>query len=369
MEENLTHILRRFDIKGALTELNPIKRGHINDTYDCSFEADGVSRRFVLQRINHIVFKNVPALMENVARVTRHLEMKLAGNPEERTLRLIPSREGQAFVPDDQGNFWRVYNYITGCKTHDVCQSQDLAFAAGQGCGRFQMLLSDLSPLDFYETIPFFHHTPHRFEALEAAASDAARGRVEAARPELEFALGLRETAGAIVEAMKRGAVPIRVVHNDLKLNNILFGGNPPRAVCVLDLDTCMAGASLYDFGDLVRNVSVSAAEDERNLDLIKVNLSYFERIAAGFLGAAGAVLTAGELELMPVAPQIIALELGVRFLTDYFSGDVYFKTQYPDQNLARARSQLRSVRNFIAAEESMRAVIEQISSDKMPRL
>lgn len=363
MEENLTHILRRFDINGVLTELNPIKRGHINDTYDCSFEADGKTRRFILQRINHFVFKNVPALMENIAKVTRHLTRKLADGSSESTLQLIPSREGQAFVPDDQGNFWRVYNYIQGCDTYDVCQSEDLAFAAGQGAGRFQALLSDLSPLDFYETIPFFHHTPHRFEALENAAADAARGRREAARPEIEFALSLKQTAGAIVEAMKRGAVPIRVVHNDLKLNNILFRGNPPRAVCVLDLDTCMAGASLYDFGDLVRNVSVTAAEDEKNLDLINLNLGFFESIASGFLSAAGAALTKGEISLMSLSPQIIALELGVRFLTDYFSGDVYFKTQYAEHNLVRARSQFRSVRNFIAAEESMRDVVERIAA------
>lgn len=362
MDENITHIIKRFNLDGVLADLTPIKRGHINDTYICTVRKGAADKSYVLQRVNHYVFKNVPALMENVAKVTKHLATKIDFAAGERTLQLVLSREGQNYVTDEQGNFWRAYEYVQDAETFDVCKSPELAFAAGAACGRFQNLLSDLSPLDFYETIPFFHHTPHRFQSLQDAVTGAATTRLQAADKDLKFALARINKAGLIVDGMKKGQIPIRVTHNDLKLNNILFKTEPYRGVCVLDLDTCMAGSALYDFGDLVRNVSVAAAEDEKDLGKISLNLEYFEKITQGFLGEVGPVLSKGELELLALAPQIIALELGVRFLTDYFSGDVYFKTKYAEHNIDRARSQFKTVSNLEAAETEMKSIVAKLS-------
>ncbi len=296
-------IADQFAIEGEYVRGEQVESGHINSTYLATYELpDGAERRYILQRINEKVFKDPLAVMRNVECVTSHINWKVLRKKKDmggQTLSLYPHKTGRFFVHGEGGGIWRCYNFFEGCQTYDVVENTRQAFEAGRAFGAFQDLVSDLPPEEIVETIPEFHHTPKRYEALMEAVDEDVCGRVAAVRPELEFVRSNEEVVDRLLDLKGRGAVPVRITHNDTKINNVLFDIETDEAVCVIDLDTVMPGLSLYDFGDLVRTAINPAAEDERDLDKVQMSLGVFEALVEGYLSSAGGVLTDVEIEHM----------------------------------------------------------------------
>jgi Ser/Thr protein kinase RdoA (MazF antagonist) len=340
---DLRQITEQFQLTGDFLSATPLGNGHINDTY-CVACRHG---RFVLQRINHQVFRDPVALMDNVERVTAHL-----GSPQ-----LIRARDGRPYCRDEAGNFWRMYNFIENARTFDTAESPRQAFEAAKAFGRFQNSLADLPAPRLRETIPDFHHTPKRFAALQQAIAADARNRALSAVAEIEFACRHEPMAGTLINAR----LPERTTHNDTKFNNVLFDDVTGVAVCVIDLDTVMPGLALHDFGDMVRSTTSPAAEDERDLTKVRMQWEMFEPLAQGYFEAAGSFLTKAERQLLAFSGKLITLEVGIRFLTDYLNGDTYFKVHRPDQNLDRCRTQFKLVESIEQTEERMCRLLETL--------
>ncbi|HJO25915.1 MAG TPA: aminoglycoside phosphotransferase family protein [Planctomycetota bacterium] len=333
-----------FAIEGRLTSIEPHDRGHIHRTFISSWEEDNRRRRFLHQRMNDHVFTDIPALMHNVELVTSHLR----GKPDcgFQTLVLVPTRLGRAFLVDRSGP-WRTYEYVESTESFDRCRSPEQAHQAALAFGHFQSQLTDLDINRLRETIPNFFSSPHRLVQFEDAMAGDPRGRVGGAAEEVRFALARRDMVDLFERRLTAGAFPRRVVHGDTKLNNVLFESGTDRAVCVVDLDTCMPAWSLYDFGDLVRFTAATSSEDETDLELAGVDLETYQALAQGYLAAASSFLTKEEVGLMPAAASLVTLTVGLRFLTDYLSGDSYFRTTREHQNLDRARVQFAMVRSL----------------------
>ena len=355
-------IAREFALAGEIVSASPYGSGHINDTYKVDVKPAGGPSRFVLQRINHNVFRRPDELMANVERVCAHAYAKLkeAGEPnaERRTLRLIPTLEGKAWHIDVAGNRWRCYHFIEGATGHDVVRSPEQAYAAAKSFGAFQSLLADLPGGRLHETIPDFHHTPSRFARFQQALAQDAHGRAGASVPEIAFALARAHEVSIVVDALRDGTLPERVTHNDTKLNNVLLDDITQEGVCVIDLDTVMPGSVLYDFGDLVRTSTSPAAEDETDLAKVRMQFPMFEALIKGYLESAGGFLTPKEKELLPFAGKLITFEIGLRFLTDWLEGDTYFKIKRPTHNLERARTQFKLVESIEAQLPAMQALV-----------
>lgn len=355
LHESVAHAFR---IDGSLRGVHSLKIGHINETLVSVWDRPDGPRRYVHQRINKYVFRDVPGLMKNVERVLGCLRSQPGVNPKE-TLTLVPTRaQGGYLHVDAAGEYWRTYEYLEGTVSHEVCGEPRQAYEAAKVVGHFLVNLSSLDAKSLVETIPMFHHVPNRIRLLREAVGADQVGRVREVDRELSFALAREGEARRIIDALESGDLPLRTTHNDLKFNNILFDQTTGRGVCVVDLDTCMPGSSLYDFGDLARSVVVAAREDERDLNKIALNERYFAALVEGYLESAGKMLAPLERELMFFAPRVLALALGVRFLTDYLSGDHYFKINYPSHNLDRARAQFKVVAEMEKHERQMRAVI-----------
>jgi len=355
MSADPTSIARRFRLEGDLVGAARLERGHINDTYVVRTRR----RRYLLQRLSPQAFPDPRAVVDNVARVTAHLRAKLEGrgvpDPERRCLTLVPSREGELCVRDHEGACWRVYHYIEGARARDRAESTLEAERAARAFADFARELADLPGPRLAETIPGFHDTPARLDALERAARADPVGRAGEVEAELDFVRARRALARALLDL----AVPERVVHNDTKLNNVLFDAESGEALCVVDLDTVMPGLALYDFGDLVRSCANAAAEDGRDLAAVRVRLPVFAALVRGYLAGAGALLTGEERARLAVAGQVLALEAGARFLTDHIEGDRYFRLRRPSQNLERARVHLRLLESMETEEPAMRAAAE----------
>jgi Ser/Thr protein kinase RdoA (MazF antagonist) len=361
MSQDVSSVARFFATEGDFLGVMPYGRGHIHDTFLARFRLVGSEQRIVFQRLNERVFADPFQLMDNMERVTAHLQARLAkapgADPARETVRLVPGRDGQPCVRDSDGRCWRAYHFVEGV-THNVCASPDLAREAAKVVGRFQRLLADLPPPRLRETIPYFHHTPRRIRALEMAVAAADVKRRVAAEREIAFVRSRLDLSSLLTGPLERGDIPERVMHGDTKLNNVVFDAQTGRGLCLVDLDTCMPGSALYDFGDMVRSMTCSAAEDERDLSKVRMDGSRFEAIVRGYMEEAGSLLSRREVELLPVAGRVLAFTVGVRFLTDYLSGDVYFKTQRPDQNLDRCRTQFKLVENMEEQEEKMEEMV-----------
>ena len=355
------YVLAQFSIPATGT-VAPCGHGHIHDTYLARFAEGGRETAVILQRLNGRVFPDIPAVMDNIARVTRHLQAKLAAlpgaDPVREALSLVPARDGAPCWRDEDGRWWRAFRFVDGTVTHETCTDPVQAYEAARVVGRFQSLLADLPGPRLRETIPFFHHTPRRLQALDDAIARDAAGRRGQAAPEIEFALVRRDLAPAIVARLEAGELPERVTHNDTKLNNVLFDAKTGRGLCLIDLDTCMPGSALYDFGDMVRTMTGEAAEDETDLSKVRVDLKRFEALVRGYLETAGGFLCRRELDLLALSGRLLTFTIGVRFLTDFLSGDVYFKTSRPNHNLDRCRVQFRLVQSMEEQEAEMRAVV-----------
>jgi hypothetical protein len=358
-KHNIRAIAAQFQLHGEFLHAEPYGSGHINDTYCAVFDQAGVHVRYVLQRINHHIFKNPVALMENVQRVTSHLAAKASGEPDftRRVLTLIPTRRGQAWHQDPEGNTWRAYLFIERARTYDAVESTTQAFQAARAFGEFQQRLADLPAPRLHDTIPDFHHTPRRFTAFEAALAADKAHRAALAKPEIDFALAQQPLTGVLLEA----DLPERVTHNDTKFNNVMLDDATGEGICVIDLDTVMPGLALYDFGDMVRTATSPAKEDERDLTKVTMQFPMFEALVRGYLASAGDFLTKEEKGQLAFSGKLITFEIGIRFLTDFLAGDVYFKVHRDGHNLDRCRTQFRLVESIEQQEAEMNQLVEEL--------
>ena len=359
---DIGRVAAAFSLPGSFESASPYGCGHINDTYAVVQRCEGGLRRFLLQRINEKVFRNPPALMENVARVCAHAQERLRRegrtDAARRALTLVPTRDGGDWHRDAQGGHWRCYLFIEGATGHDVIRSAGQAREAARAFGGFQALLADLPGGRLNETIPDFHHTPARFAAFRRALESDAHGRASSAAAEIAFALERAADVGVIADALAAGRIPERVTHNDTKLNNVLIDDLTGEGICVIDLDTVMPGSALYDFGDLVRTSTSPAAEDETQLAKVEMRMPMFEALVEGYLSAASGFLTENERRLLAFSGKLITLEIGLRFLTDWLEGDVYFKVKKSGHNLDRCRTQFALVRSIERQLPAMEAFV-----------
>ena len=347
MRPDIENIISQFRISGELVSCKECRTGHINSTFFATFREGGAESKYVLQKINTYVFNNPEQLMSNIVGVTGYLRRVIAkegGDPERGTLNFIACHNGQYFCRDHDGGCWRMYKYIDNVVSYQLAESTDLFREVGFAFGDFQRKLAGYDARSLYETIPDFHNTKKRYSDFERAVAGCAGERREIAAYEIDFVRQRREKCSVIVDEIAAGRLPVRVTHNDTKLNNILIDKDTGRAVCIIDLDTVMPGSALYDFGDAIRFGASSALEDEADLDKVYFRSDMYEAFAEGFIRGAGGALTRHEISLLPTGAYIITLETGMRFLADYLEGDVYFRTEYEDHNLIRARNQLKLV-------------------------
>ncbi len=340
MAYNLKEILQKFDIQ---VDIAPYGDGHINDTYLAQS-----TPKYIIQRINTNVFKNPDEVMENILAVTEHLRKKIeedGGNPLRETLTVVKTIDGENYLKDEE-DCYRAYRFVEGATTYNLPESPEQMYHAAKAIGKFQKRLSDFPAEQLHETIVQFHDTPNRVKQLEQAITENRAGRLDSVQPEINFAMEISKYASLITDAIESGEVPIRVTHNDTKLNNIMLDDETGEGVCVIDLDTVMPGSLLYDYGDALRFGASSGPEDEKDLDKIYFVLPVYEAFTKGFLEEAGDSMTEKERELLPWSIVMMTYECGIRFLADYLNGDTYFKAHYAEQNLDRARTQFKLVKD-----------------------
>ena len=350
--DNLSEIAQHFALS---YDAETYGNGHINDTYLIS------GKQYILQRINTEIFKKPDEVMDNIVRITEYLRGKIAkegGDPDRETMTVIPTVDGKSYYAAPSGSCYRVYKFISGAVSYDIAENPNQLYQAARAFGKFQRLLSDFPADSLFETIPQFHDTFKRFNDLKNSVSADVMRRADSVKKEIDFAMRFEEETKLIGSLLESGAIPMRVTHNDTKLNNVMLEEGTDRGLCVIDLDTVMPGSLLYDFGDALRTGAATAAEDEKDLDKVGFDLSLFEAFTKGFLEGMGTSITEKEIELLPFSAKIITYECGIRFLTDYLSGDTYFKTKYPEHNLDRTRTQFKLVSDIEKKMPEMTSII-----------
>ncbi len=363
-------IFSRFDLPAAPVSFSENRTGHINSTF---FVGTSDGGKYVLQQINTAVFKDPRGLMDNIFAVTGYLRGKIAesgGDPSRGTLRFIkcrPDGNGNAdkFYTDPEGHAWRVYEFIDDVVSLQSASSPEVFADVGRAFGNFQMMLSGFDASTLCETIPNFHNTPSRYADFEAALAADTAGRASGIPLEIDFVRNRKEVCSFITDRIARGELPLRVTHNDTKLNNLLLDKKTLKPVCVIDLDTVMPGSVLFDFGDAIRFGASTAAEDETNLSKVGTDLRLFRAFTEGFCDGLGGSLTENELRCLPMGALVITLETGIRFLGDYLAGDVYFRISHPEHNLERARNQFAIVADMEKKMDLMNAAVDEIIRKK----
>lgn len=359
---NFTKLIESFAIPGTYIGAEELNAGNINATYRLHFQNEK-DEFYIMQRLNTHVFQQPEPLMDNICRVTEHIQKKMKGTFGEdirrNVLHFLKAKDGRPFVCDETG-FWRAYRYVSDAFTYDVIQDSHCFYLAGRAYGEFQGYLSDFPAATLSETIPHFHDTVDRMRILREAVENDKAGRAHTVQDEIRFVLSRENEASLIVDALEKGSIPWRVTHNDTKINNVLFDSHTQTPLCVIDLDTVMPGSSLYDYGDAIRSGTNTAGEDEGNISLVHFDLELFEQFTKGFLEATGDCLTEQEILLFPMAARIMTLELCARFLADYLDGDLYFKIKKPGHNLIRTRNQIELLRQMEKATPQMEAIVEK---------
>lgn len=356
-------LLQQFKTDGHLLHVERISTGHINETFISHFANGNGGNSFIHQRINHHVFKDPPKVMANIERVTNHLRQKISasgGDPDRETLTVVQTLNGQSFYIDRLGNYWRTYQQISGARTYDTVEDLRHVYSAARAFGKFQVLVGDLPGERLFETIPDFHNTPQRFSVFQQALNQDVKQRAAGAASEIDFILQRQDELATIVDGMRTGVLPERITHNDTKLNNVMIDDQTGDGVCVIDLDTVMPGSALYDFGDAVRIGASTAAEDERDLSKVRLDLDMFERLTSGYLDATRDFLIPAEVDLLSFSAKLMCLEVGMRFLTDYLQGDHYFRIHHPEHNLERSRTQFKMVREIENQLPAMNAIVDR---------
>jgi len=340
-----------FDIPGTYLGEYPYGNGHINDTFCVIHETNGKEVRYIRQRINKNIFKDVPALMDNIGRVTRQQMKKFLedgkNDIDRRVLTLVPSKDGKDYVLDAEGQYWRTYIFLEGLLTLETVEKPEHAFQAAKAFGEFQCQLADMDSPRLHETIPDFHHTRARFNTLVKAIGKDEFNRAINVKNEIEFVIQREKIVDVLLNLQAAGELPERITHNDTKLNNVLINAETGEGMCVIDLDTVMPGLALYDFGDMVRTATNTAEEDEQDLSKVEMNIDMFNALKEGYLSIAEEFLVPKEIELLPFSGQLITFEIGIRFLTDYLQNDTYFKIHRDKQNIDRCRKQFKMVKSM----------------------
>ncbi len=353
-----------FAFDGTVRDIKPFGCGHINDTYCVYCEReDKPPIRYILQRINHRVFKNFSQLMENVFNVTEYLRGAViaeGGDPQRECLLIICTKKGGMDYVDSEGYCWRAFNFIENAISYETASCQEHFYYSGCAFGKFQRLLADYPSETLHETIPNFHNTPVRYEAFEEAVAADKCGRAAGVQEEIAFIRERRPMMSVLTDMLARGELPLRVTHNDTKLNNVMLDDVVGKPVCVIDLDTVMPGLSLYDFGDSIRFGANHAAEDERDLSKVYCDLNLFAQYTKGYLEECGSMLTENEIRMLAFSARLLTLECGMRFLTDHLQGDTYFKIHREGHNLDRCRTQLRLVADMEKKADEMEEIVRR---------
>ena len=358
---DLQSIISNFQHEGTFSKAYPYGSGHINDTYKVeTLEEDKFD--YILQRVNHHVFKDVPGLMENVERVTSHIRKKMedieGSNPDREVLTVIPSTDGSSYYKDTDGNFWRMYIFIWDNKSYDLVDSPEKAFEGGSMFGKFQAMLADLPGKPLNETIPNFHNIEWRLDTFEETLQKDPVGRASQIPDEVKFVRDRAEEMKTILNLGRKGLIPQRITHNDTKFNNVLLDQDD-KGLCVIDLDTVMPGYVHYDFGDSIRTSTNTAAEDEADLSKVEMDIQLFEAYAKGFLEHTRDTLNEVEIDHLAFSGKLLPYMIGLRFLTDFVDGDNYFKTKHESHNLQRARAQFKLLQSMERQFEDMRTIVE----------
>lgn len=343
-------IAEQFCLQGEVKEIAPYGEGHINVTYLVTT----TEKRYILQKMNTRVFPDPVNLMKNICGVTEHLR---ARNIE--TLTVVPTKSGEPFIYGE--DCYRVYDFIENTVTYQTVTDKNVFRNSGKAFGEFQNYLAEFDASKLTETIARFHDTPNRFANFMTALEKDELGRAKDCQPEIQFLLDHKDTYSTCMDGLKDGSLPLRVTHNDTKLNNILMDDKTGEARAVIDLDTIMPGSMLYDFGDSIRFGASTAAEDEKDLDKVHFDIELFKAYAEGYCGAVKASITEREAELLPYGAYLMTVECGMRFLTDYLMGDTYFATKYEGHNLVRCRTQLKLAKEMEENFPKMGKIIEEI--------
>jgi len=352
-----------FKLHGELKECIRYGSGHINDTYRLTYETSQGTKRYILQRMSRNIFKKPVELMENISGVTSWLRKKIienGGDPERETLTLVKSQTGLLYFVDSDGEYWRVYLFIEGATCYDAVKDDNDFYQSAVAFGHFQQLLADYPAETLHETIKDFHNTPDRLKKFKKAVAEDVCGRAASVQKEIDFILEREELTHALYDMQLDGRLPLRVTHNDTKLNNILFDKTTGEGLCVIDLDTVMPGLAANDFGDSIRFGANHCAEDEADLSKVNFSMELFEIYTKGFLQAAGETFTPLEKQTLPWGAKLMTMECGMRFLADYLEGDHYFHINYEPQNLNRARTQFKLTADMERNWDAMQKVIEK---------
>ena len=356
MNSYLYGILERFALDSEPEECISYGCGHINATYKVNCAS---GRHYILQKINSTAFKDVEGLMQNISAVTEYLK-KLSTDPRT-VMSIVRTKDGRSYIEHPDGSFWRVYDFIENAICLQSPESAQDFYESAVAFGSFQQKLKDFPAETLHEPIPDFHNTPDRYRIFRETLEKDPCGRAAGVKKEISFVLEREKGAGILVEMLGRGELPLRVTHNDTKLNNVMLDKKTRKALCVIDLDTVMPGLSLYDFGDSIRFGAATAAEDERDLSKMEMNTELFRTYTEGFLSACPG-LTEKEREMLPEGARIMTLECGLRFLTDYLDGDRYFAIGRPGQNLDRARTQFKLVQDMESKMQQMHEIVKSLS-------
>lgn len=364
MNKNIMAVIEQFGLDGNILEATPYGNGYINDTYaiTCQLSTDR-KKRYILQRINHEIFKNPEQLMQNFRKITEYLRERIienGGDSKREALSIVPTLDHQDYYKDESGNYWRVLAFIEQSITYEVVSNADDFYRTAKTFGNFQRLLKDFPASSLYETIPNFHNTIARYETFLEAVTNNKSGRAQFVQKEIDFIVERKNETASLLNLLNDDKLPLKVTHNDTKLSNILMDENTNAPLCVIDLDTIMPGLAAYDFGDSIRAGACWTAEDEKDLTKVFMDLELYEAFAKGFIEGAQDGLSKLEIQTLPIGAKTITLEQGIRFLTDYLDGDLYYKTTYSEQNLDRARTQLKLVSDMETKWDKMNEIIER---------
>ena len=362
--EQIAAVAENFCYEGTLMSAQVFGNGHINETYLLTYEIGKMGiMKVILQKMNKNVFPKPEELMENIVGVTNFLKKKIVaagGNPYRETLTVIPTVDGKSYYKDSQGEYWRSFVYITDTVSYDLPENEAIFYQCAYALGNFQKMLADYPAETLHEPIVNFHNTKARFATFKKAVEEDVMGRADSVREEIAFVMEREADANYFTDMQEKGELPLRVTHNDTKLNNVMVDNITGKGICVIDLDTVMPGLAMNDFGDSIRTGASTGAEDEKDLNKVNCDMQLFDVFAKGFIEGCGGGLTAKEIELLPMGAKIMTYECGMRFLTDYLQGDVYFRIHRPEHNLDRCRTQFKLVADMEAKWQIMQDIVKK---------
>ena len=363
LAEQIKEVRENFDFIGQLKEETVWGNGHINDTFLLSYEGTEKDSRYILQRMNKSIFLKPAELMENVMNVTSYLRRRIienGGNPDRETLTVISAKDGKPYYVDSSGEYWRAYLFIEDAICLEKVEKPEEFYESAVAFGNFQRLLADYPAHTLHETIEGFHDTKERLRVFKKAVEADVCGRAALVKEEIDFVLAREHIANCFGDMLAAGELTLRVTHNDTKLNNIMLDPSTYKGICVIDLDTVMPGFAMNDFGDSIRFGASTAAEDEQDLEKVWCDMELFEIYTKGFIEGCGGKLTKKEIELLPMGALVMTFENGMRFLTDYLQGDVYFKIHKENHNLDRCRTQFKLVLDMEEKWELMKEIVKK---------